>query len=159
MVLSPWAPATPSGFGVPGSAPSSYSKADAGPSCCRKGKSVWSGWLFSIISQRKKKNEETFFMLLHIKILYCHGPSPTVSCGQSRSALQALGGWGVKQQLLTPPWLLSPRPGACCPAPGRGLEEGEREGAQRAAVRGAECLYDDLPKAAEEKRLWQPTGA
>lgn len=93
VVLSPRASATPSGFGGPGSAPSSDSKADTGPSCCWKGNSVGSGWLFSIFFQNEKKKKKLFFFCF-FKTLHCAGPSPTVSCGQSRSALQALGGWG-----------------------------------------------------------------
>ena len=35
-----------------------------------------------------------FFWLIHIKLVRCTGPSSTVSCGESRLALQALGDWG-----------------------------------------------------------------
>ena len=34
------------------------------------------------------------FWLIHIKLVRCTGPSSTVSCGESGSALQALGDWG-----------------------------------------------------------------
>lgn len=62
MVLSPWALATPSGFGVPAFAPSSDSEAVAGSSCCPKEKRIGGEWLFLIKSNLKKKVKKLFFL-------------------------------------------------------------------------------------------------
>lgn len=160
VALSPWASATPSGFGGPGSAPSSDSKADAGPSCCWKGKSVGSGWLFSIFSKMKKKKKLffCFFTSKHSIVLAQALQFPVDKAGQLSKPLGA-GGEATSTHCARPQRRsLSPQPGAGCPGPGRGWEEGEGKGAQRAVVRGTECLFDDSPKVAEGERLWPPTG-
>ena len=77
-------------FGGLASAPSPDTEADTGPQCCPNER----GLVGSVGCFSNKSNLDSWVVvvwLIHIKLVRCTGPSSTVSCGQSGSALQALG--------------------------------------------------------------------